>query len=97
ERTFEADIRAEMGEAAGQLRRVEEHRKWPLNRSAALDYRIESRSVLGSDLILARDGHESRHDDILRHREVRHGRIRQMLCSEKLGPTHAEPRVAGFA
>jgi hypothetical protein len=45
-------------------------------------------------LILARDGRESRHDDILRHLEVRHGRIRQMLCAEKLGPARIKPRIA---
>src|SRR6516164_3165803 len=56
ERAFEADVGAEMGEAAGQFRRVEEHRERPLKRAAALDYRVENRMVLGSDLILARDG-----------------------------------------
>jgi hypothetical protein len=45
---------------------MEEHREWALNRAAALDDGIKNRMVVSSDLSLAGDGRESRHDDILR-------------------------------
>jgi len=84
-----------MSEAAGQFRRVKEHRERPLNRAAALDDGIESRTVLGADLILARDGRESRHDDILRHSGVCQGRIRRLLGEVKLLLKRANlPRAA---
>src|SRR5262245_3596771 len=55
-RALEAYERPQMGYAAGELRRVEEHREGTLQRPPAADDRVDDRVVLGGYLVLAGNG-----------------------------------------
>src|SRR5256886_2926589 len=61
ERALEADERAQMREAAGQLGGVQEHRERALERAAALDDALDDRVILLRHLSLARDGSQPCH------------------------------------
>ena len=61
ERALEADEGAEVGQTAGQLRAVQEHRERALQRPAALDDAVHDRVVLGGHLVLAGDRRQPCH------------------------------------
>src|SRR2546429_5268899 len=59
ERAFEPDEGPQVGDAAGQLRAVEEHREWPLQRASARNDGVDDRTVLRGHLELRSEEHTS--------------------------------------
>src|SRR4051794_10295644 len=64
QRALEAHIGAEMRDAAGNLRRVQEHGKRPLHRAATGNDLIEDAVVLCRHLLLACDRWKPRHQSL---------------------------------
>ena len=61
ERALEPHIGAEIGDPAGDLRRMQKHREGTLHRAAARDDRVEGVAVFRGDLVLAGDRWKSCH------------------------------------
>src|SRR2546427_3089847 len=65
ERALEPYKGAEMRQAAGQLRTMQEHREGSLERAPARDDRVDDRLVLGSNLVLVGDRCQPCHEFLL--------------------------------